>query len=180
MRTLWPGCWPAGSASLQGLRPPCENVCLACGSSTPVLALPPKTLLLVFVEERESLLFVGQLLLDTMAGVNVDRFSDSEVGRFIDRLDHVQFKLVKPLSNDVTAMVAQVATVMQDMQALEKTIAAQAGLISSLQKVSQAHSTAISDHEARLGLTAHQLGRLTAPSVASHRGQGTIAPASSP
>ena len=93
---------------------------------------------------------------------------DSMIGRFIDRLDHIQFRIANPLSESVASFQRQGDT--------------HSSTISSLQTIVREHAAMMVDHESRLAQLQSSFGAITArpPSVASHRGAGTTLPAPQP
>ena len=111
---------------------------------------------------------VGNLPIDTSPRADVE---DSVVGRFIDKLDHLQYRVLTPLSLSISK--------------IDEHIAEHGSAVFDLQKVTPMHADmlrALEDHEERLTQLAGTVSRLrqqTQVAVASHRGPGTLPPASS-
>ena len=117
-----------------------------------------------------------------MAGLgNVEDVPDTLIGRFIGRLNHIQFKLVQHVSSNVSVLIAKTKTLKEDGIAVQNAIVTQSMHISGIQKPSSEHAEALAGHEARLCHLASQMakigpmGQTPAPSP-SHRGPGTVMP----
>ena len=111
-----------------------------------------------------------------MAGVNIDvpagDVPDSMIGRFIDRLDVVQYKTCGKLSKDIAALEQKMETRDKDAAAFERTIVDQATSIASLQTRTAELEDRLSNLQSQRSVTPAS----TPAPTGSHRGRGFLPP----